>query len=189
VWLVSIWPVAGNLPFELRPGKYLLGRARTCDIKVCDMSVSRQHASVSVDAIGNSKIQDLGSRNGINGGTTKNLILHEGDEFKVGEVRLVVLLRPTRTLASSGQDEDLTNACLQGHDNQRTLRIDSAVLTPAQSKVLDLAVKGLSQKEIADELKCKYYTVHTHFKAIYKALGVHSRAELHTKFPILWDQK
>jgi DNA-binding CsgD family transcriptional regulator len=189
VWLVSIWPVAGNLPFELRPGKYLLGRARTCDIKVCDMSVSRQHASVSVDPMGNAKLQDLGSRNGINGGIAKNLLLHEGDEIKVGAVRLVVLLRPIRTLASSDQDEDPTNVCPQGGDNQRTFRIDGAVLTPAQRKVLDLAVRGLSQKEIANELECKYYTVHTHFKAIYKALGVHSRAELHTKLPMLRDQK
>jgi len=189
VWLVNIWPVAGNLPFELRPGKYLLGRARTCDIKVCDMSVSRRHASVNVDAMGNIKLRDLGSRNGINSGSTKNLLLHEGDEFKIGAVRLLLLLRPIRTLASSDQDEDPTNVCPQGVDNQRTIRIDGAVLTPAQRKVLDLAVRGLSQKEIADELKCKYYTVHTHFKAIYKALGVHSRAELQAKFPMLRDQK
>lgn len=190
MWLVSIWPVGGNLPFELLPGRYNLGRSRSCDIRVCDLSISRQHASLVVDDGQNAKLQDLGSRNGIemNGRITKSLRLHLGDDFRVGAVRLSVLMKPSMNSDSPNHGEGSTIVCGKP-ESQRTVRVDSAVLTPAQSQVLDLAVKGLSEKEIAEQLQCRYHTIHTHFKAIYKALGVHSRAEMHAKLPILRRRK
>lgn len=51
-------------------GVYVIGKdAATCDVVFQDLSVSRQHARISLDDAGNVFIEDLGSRNGtlING--------------------------------------------------------------------------------------------------------------------------
>ncbi len=50
-------------------------------------------------------------------------------------------------------------------------------LTPAQRKVADLLVRGLTEQEAATELDRSRHTVHQHVKAIYTTLSVRSRAE------------
>jgi DNA-binding NarL/FixJ family response regulator len=49
-------------------------------------------------------------------------------------------------------------------------------LTPRQAQVLALVVEGLSNKEIARELKLGEGTVKVHMAALFRALGVTSRA-------------
>ena len=146
--------------------------------------------SLIVGADQNAKLQDLDSRNGIevNGGPTKTLMLHLGDEFRLGAVRLSVQMKSTSAFVLQGTDEEPTKG-YQKSDNQQTIRIDEAVLTPAQLHVLDLAAEGLSEKEIADKMHCTYSTIHTHFKAIYKKLDVHTRAELQIKMLKMQQQK
>ncbi|MBN4067000.1 type III secretion system inner membrane ring subunit SctD [Simkania negevensis] len=53
--------------FPLQPGRsYLLGSdALACDVVFYDLSVSRQHARVTVDDSGNVVVEDLDSRNGV----------------------------------------------------------------------------------------------------------------------------
>jgi DNA-binding NarL/FixJ family response regulator len=51
-------------------------------------------------------------------------------------------------------------------------------LTPGQSRVFDLLLEGLAEKEIAHRLRRTSNTVHTHVKAIYRVFGVSSRPEL-----------
>jgi DNA-binding NarL/FixJ family response regulator len=55
---------------------------------------------------------------------------------------------------------------------------ESEPLSAAQRRVLNLLVNGLSEKRIALRLDLSPCTVHNHIGAIYRAFGVHSRAEL-----------
>jgi DNA-binding NarL/FixJ family response regulator len=52
-----------------------------------------------------------------------------------------------------------------------------ANLSPREAEVLDLLAKGFLYKEIADQMKVSYATVHTHIRHIYEKLHVRSRTE------------
>ena len=52
-----------------------------------------------------------------------------------------------------------------------------AQLSERERTVLRLLATGLSEREIGDELYLSFNTVHTHVKAIYRKLGVSSRAD------------
>lgn len=52
-----------------------------------------------------------------------------------------------------------------------------AGLSPREAEVLDLLAKGFLYKEIADQMKVSYATVHTHIRHIYEKLHVRSRTE------------
>jgi DNA-binding NarL/FixJ family response regulator len=54
---------------------------------------------------------------------------------------------------------------------------ESVALSPRESEVLALLVKGYLYKEIADTLKLSYATVHSHIRRIYEKLHVRSRTE------------
>ena len=53
----------------------------------------------------------------------------------------------------------------------------SEALSPRESEVLDLLAKGFLYKEIADQMKISYATVHTHIRHVYEKLHVRSRTE------------
>jgi DNA-binding NarL/FixJ family response regulator len=48
-------------------------------------------------------------------------------------------------------------------------------LTGRETQVLGLLVQGFSNRQMADSLGLKFYTVSTYVKLIYKKLGVHKR--------------
>jgi DNA-binding NarL/FixJ family response regulator len=50
-------------------------------------------------------------------------------------------------------------------------------LSPREAQVLGLLAKGYLYKEIADQMKVTYATVHTHIRHIYEKLHVRSRTE------------
>ena len=52
-----------------------------------------------------------------------------------------------------------------------------AALSSRQQQVLALLVNGYSNKEIADDLGLRFYTVSTHIKNIYRKLGVRKRTD------------
>ena len=54
---------------------------------------------------------------------------------------------------------------------------ESKQLSPRERDVLDYLVKGYSYKEVAEQMKISYSTVHTHIEHIYHKLHVHSRAQ------------
>jgi DNA-binding NarL/FixJ family response regulator len=54
---------------------------------------------------------------------------------------------------------------------------ESASLSPREAEVLGLLAKGFLYKEIADQMKVSYATVHTHIRHIYEKLQVRSRTE------------
>jgi len=60
---------------------------------------------------------------------------------------------------------------------QRKSVPEGETLTSRESEVLVWLAKGHSYKEISDEMKITYSTVHTHIERIYKKLKVQSRAQ------------
>jgi DNA-binding NarL/FixJ family response regulator len=50
-------------------------------------------------------------------------------------------------------------------------------LSPREAEVLDLLAKGFLYKEIGEQMKVTYATVHTHIRHIYEKLHVRSRTE------------
>jgi hypothetical protein len=76
---------------DLAPGEMILGRSDTCDITLFDPLVSRQHASITVDA-DQVVLKDLGSRNGtrVNGKLLRGLrTLRDGDRVGLGKNEFV----------------------------------------------------------------------------------------------------
>ena len=57
-------------------------------------------------------------------------------------------------------------------------RTDGAVLTPAERRVAERAVQGLSNREIAAALNVSVKTVEANLSSVYRKLGIRSRAQL-----------
>lgn len=176
MWLVSAWPVGGNLPFQLKPGEFTIGRAKENSIVLYDSSISRIHARMYVSQSGEITIEDLASRNGmdVNGKLTHFGCLRIGDRLRLGAVPCLILREPT--LRSSSLGEDSTVAHMLTED-MPLLRIDAG-LSPPQREVLNLIASGLTEEEVAGKTGRSFHTVHNHVRAIYKVYGVHSRREL-----------
>ncbi len=81
----------GRQEIELAEGGNVIGRERNAAVWIGHPSVSREHARIVV-AGDVAMIEDLGSKNGTWRGTTQvsgPLPLFDGDEVRVGEVRLL----------------------------------------------------------------------------------------------------
>ncbi len=65
-----------------------------------------------------------------------------------------------------------------GRDSPAVEAYQQLGLTPRELDVFRLLVEGYTLQETADQLSVKYSTANTHMTAIYKKLGVTSRAEL-----------
>jgi DNA-binding NarL/FixJ family response regulator len=67
---------------------------------------------------------------------------------------------------------------VQSFQETAPVAIPSAeALSPREAEVLDLLAKGFLYKEIADQMKISYATVHTHIRHVYEKLHVRSRTE------------
>lgn len=77
--------------FPLRPGKTLLGRQDSCQLRIPTGDVSRKHCEIEVSD-SNVKVRDLGSTNGtfVNGQRTGETALKAGDRLGIGPVLFVV---------------------------------------------------------------------------------------------------
>src|SRR6187549_2563835 len=110
MWLVSAWPVAGSLPFELKPGDYKIGRSSEHAIVIYDSSISRIHARLRVSDRGEVTIEDLGSRNGVevNGKLAQFAALRLNDRLRLGAVPcLVSPERQFHSFSLDGNDSTL----------------------------------------------------------------------------------
>ena len=54
----------------------------------------------------------------------------------------------------------------------------SRLVSPAQHRVLEFLLEGLTEPQIAAKLSRSRHTVHDHTKAIYQALNVNNRVQL-----------
>jgi DNA-binding CsgD family transcriptional regulator len=165
------------LEFSLSKGKLLLGRSVNCDLCVMDPTISRKHAEISVQGAEVS-ITDLGSRNGtyVGGERIGSCILRQGQVVTFGSLDFV--LAGNAPELARADAEELTASCRD--DDREKKALDA--LSAAQLKVFNFALEGLPEKKIASRLKLSKLTVHTHLRAVYRLLGVHSRGELLAKF-------
>jgi diguanylate cyclase (GGDEF)-like protein len=79
--------------FRLRNGQMTIGRSIACDIVLEEEGVSRQHATVRVEADGAVIVEDAGSANGLVYGGTKvqHQALREGDRIEIGDAGVALL--------------------------------------------------------------------------------------------------
>lgn len=78
---------------ELRPGRFVIGRAANSELALDDPMVSRQHAVLEVTDAGVS-VEDLGSRNGVlvnDARVTGKQALAPGDRIKIGSQELTLV--------------------------------------------------------------------------------------------------
>ena len=134
-------------------------------------SVSRQHArlSVSDDSV---ELIDLNSRNGT---FVENKAIHRGPVRAGQVIRFGVQEFVLEVLKGAEEAEEAT-----ARRPRELLREGPSIseLTPGQRRVFHLLVRGLSEKQIARNLKISPHTVHAHVRAIYRHFGVHTRSEL-----------
>jgi DNA-binding NarL/FixJ family response regulator len=178
--LILVGPFNGavqSLALEAKK-KYVVGRLSSSDIVVSHSSVSRRHAEVCASAAG-VMITDFGSRNGTF--VENERIAKAGDvpgqRIRFGEVSFLVAASGNGDICNS---EVPTNACAAADARAGAHRL-AVNLTPAQARVLDRLVQGVTEKELAAQLRLSESTVHHHIGAIYRAMGVTSRGEFLVK--------
>ena len=98
--------------------------------------------------------------------------------------------RPTSTsLAPSVEEsrgkratQEMPDSCGKGNSARAAeppaRAADSWNLSPRQTEILACIVRGLSDKQIAAELRLSNHTIGSYLKILFRRLGVHSRAEL-----------
>jgi DNA-binding CsgD family transcriptional regulator len=177
MWLVATTTVAGNLPIRLEAGEYVVGRRTQAQIVIAHSTVSRRHARLIVTHTGVT-VEDLGSANGtrVNDRPVAKSELNVGDQVQFGGI--VCLLVGSPLAARATGDDERTHPL-------RTQAARSAAisgLTPTQRDIVELLLDGQSKDEIAVLLHRSPHTIHTHLKAIFERLGVHSRAELLSRY-------
>ena len=92
--------------FDLFGEDVLIGRSRGCDLRLANVSVSREHACVRWEA-GQYIVEDRGSHNGVyvNGQRVQSQRLKTGDQVRLGKYELVyVHERVPRVLQSADID-------------------------------------------------------------------------------------
>jgi pSer/pThr/pTyr-binding forkhead associated (FHA) protein len=85
-------PNVPEVEIVLEKPELIIGRAtEDVDLTLDDELVSRRHARLSVDSRGYFRLDDLGSRNGIQyaGRPVRRLNLIDGDSFSIGKTELV----------------------------------------------------------------------------------------------------
>ncbi len=93
----------GEQEIVLSAGENVLGRDRAAHVPIEDVSVSRHHARILIDAF-SARLEDLGSKNGtfVHGRRLEAPVaLRDGDDIRIGSVALVFRRResgsPTET--------------------------------------------------------------------------------------------
>jgi DNA-binding NarL/FixJ family response regulator len=163
-----------NMPtFSLASGTYVLGRSSRCDLVVKHDTVSRSHAEIVVKSMTVS-VRDLRSKNG-------TFI----DDIRIDSG----IIRPKQTVKFGTIPYSATalNEYERSNSEVETAHCDNSIgstktllpkLSTAQNRVCVLLLRGLSEKEVAEQLSISQATVHNHVQAIYKIYCVHSRPEL-----------
>lgn len=85
---------------------------------------------------------------------------------------------PKRTLAALDLIAPVVHTLFLATTPVKTSGIDLTALTDRQRELVDLAVEGLSDKEIASRLSISDHTVGNHFRTIYLRLGISKRTQL-----------
>ncbi len=111
--------------------------------------------------------------------------IYAGRRIGTDEMRGLSLHRPWGDRPFQARDvaviDAFTRESLWIHEPTALDRI-TATLSPRQREVLGALLRGLAEKQIADELGLSSHTVHDYVKVLYRRLGVRSRGELLARF-------
>jgi DNA-binding NarL/FixJ family response regulator len=77
----------------------------------------------------------------------------------------------------SPMSSHIARKIVQSFQHQESVSAQAESLSPREAQVLELLAKGFLYKEIAEQMKVTYATVHTHIRHIYEKLHVRSRTE------------
>jgi DNA-binding CsgD family transcriptional regulator len=176
MWLAGTTTVPGNLPFRLDFGDFRVGRTKQAAIVIGDATVSRRHARL-VRTKNSLRLFDLGSANGT---FVNEVPLHGEAPLRIGDC--------VRFGAIACEISSSPLACHRCGENESTYQIPRPGeptlidgLTAAQQAIVAHVVEARTEAEIALLMNKSPHTIHTHLKAIFTRLGVHSRAELIVK--------
>lgn len=168
-------PVPG---FVVGDGTFLCGRSAGCHLILPHPTISRRHAELRVNG-SQLGLRDLRSRNGmfVDGTRVEMAELALGQTFRLGQVSFVIAQADDQELdCGSSLDTASTHALAIAREHGLAAGVNE--LSAAQRRVLDLALGGLVEKQIARRLNISRHTAHNHLRSIYRSLGVHSRGEL-----------
>ena len=162
--------------YVIRPGRYVVGRGKDCDIHVPHRSVSRRHAQLVCEK-GTLSVRDLGSTNGtfVNGQRVNSKQLAAGSLLGVGGVVLEVREELARWI---GHDDQLETPLVRCDEQQDTRLLRIHQFPAPRKRVCKLLAEGESEKQVAAHLGMNLNTVNWHASLIHKELGVHSKEEL-----------
>ncbi len=166
--------------YRILPGRQTVGRSVTCDVHLVHPTVSPVHAEIRKQN-GVLQVLDLGSRDGtfVNGGRVSRSVIHCGDNVGFGGVNLEVA-DADQMACSDTQEFSPAETRAEPSGDGAAAGVER--LSQAQRRVFRLLLHGHSERDVATRLHLSSHTVHTHVKQIYRALGVHSRAELLTVY-------
>lgn len=155
---------------RLPRGEIVVGRSSHADICLPHDTVSRRHACLEIAHLGVT-VRDLESRNGtfVDERRIHCAAVRPGQQLRFGSVNLL--------LSNNAELDGDLDSEIETTDPRHATR-HFPPLRPAQLRVLELLLKGLLEKRIADILGISQHTVHNHSREIYRAFGVHSRPEL-----------
>ena len=110
--------------------------------------------------------------------------LHAGlDGARHGTVRAWTPAGPLRVEAAPGDERGAVSVVLTPERPPVPPELPAAwPMTEAERRVLELLVRGLSNREIATELHVSVNTIQTHLAHAYEKLGVQSRSQLLARF-------
>jgi len=85
-----------GVPTEFRVPDIKIGRVASATMRIDHPSVARMHAIIEAYTVDNVRIIDLGSPEGtlVNGQRVNIRRLQSGDQIKLGEIEMVVTIRP-----------------------------------------------------------------------------------------------
>lgn len=152
-------------------------------IQIPDQMVSRKHCTLTWTDSGRWLLQDLGSTNGtiVEGAALKGqVLLARGDSFKIGGtvVRLDYDQPDDADDNATVLASDATEIAPLPMQSLKSPRQRLASLTPREKEVLDLLVSGLTNKEIARQLRISHRTIEAHRANIMDKTGARSFSHL-----------
>ncbi|MHA3703407.1 helix-turn-helix transcriptional regulator [Jatrophihabitans sp. YIM 134969] len=107
-------------------------------------------------------------------------MLHLLREAEVDDARREWVTRSARTVLALLEDGVARKALAR--DLEVWEQADRQALTPAERRVTDAVVAGLSNREVAEKLFLSTRTVESHLRNVYLKLGVTSRSQLVARF-------
>ncbi len=183
MWLVSSGAVSEDIPFQLKPGSYLLGRSAKCDIVLWDSSISLRHARIAVQLDGTAEITDLGSSNGIfvNDEKVDSAVITQGTRIRLGVLIGRIAARPQQLLqkADNDADEEPTLPCPPRKDQATNALVN---LTEKKKAIADLLARGYRQETIAMLRGISFHTAHNHVRELYRVFQVNSLLHFLAKY-------